>query len=208
MVERDDIRRAYDELAETYATGRSETGEDTKILAEFLDAFPDGSRILDAGCGPGVPVLRRVNASATGYGLDFSRVQLKLAAENVPDAPLLQADVVHLPLDDDVVDGIVAYHSLIHVPTTDQQATISEFARILRPGGRLLLSAGPTEWTGANPDWLDSGVEMRWDIAGAEATRTHLRAAGFVLTDEWDVAEDEHWLFLAARLDNEVEIGT
>ena len=202
MDERNEVRRAYDDLAGTYAEGRSETGEDTEILSAFLDRLPDGARVLDAGCGPGIPVLRRVNASATGYGLDFSRGQLQLAAENVSDASLLQADVVHLPLDDAVVDGIVAYHSLIHVPSNDQRAVISEFSRVLRPGGRLLLSAGPTEWTGANPDWLDSGVEMRWDIAGAEATRTQLRAAGFVLTDEWEVAEDEHWLFLAARLDD------
>ena len=201
MTERDAIRQAYDELAETYAAGRSETGRDMDILAEFLDTLPAGARILDAGCGQGTPVLRRLHATATGYGLDFSREQLRLAGKAVPDAPLLQGDITQLPFDGGVVDAVVAYHTLIHVPAADQKTAIREFSRVLRPGGRLLVSDGPTEWAGTNPDWLDTGVEMRWSIAGADATRRHLQEAGFTVFDEWDVAEDEHWVFLAAQLD-------
>jgi len=201
MKERNDIRQAYDKLAETYATGRSKNGRDIDILAEFLSALPERPQILDAGCGQGAPVLRRLNATATGYGLYFSREQLLLASENISEVPLLQGDITQLPLDHDVVDAIVAYHTLIHVPTDDQKAAIGEFSRVLRPGGQLLLSDGPVEWSGANPDWLDTGVEMQWDIAGVDATREHIQNAGFTIFDEWDVDEGEHWMFLAAQLD-------
>ena len=203
MGDRNSIRRAYDEIAETYAAERSDGGREMEILDEFLAPLSDGPRVLDAGCGQGTPVLRRVDAAATGIGIDFSRRQLGLAAANVPGAPLLQADVTQLPLADDGIDAIVAFHTLIHVPTEDQRAAITEFSRILRPGGRLLLSEGPAAWAGTNPDWLDSGVEMQWHIDGVDATRTQLSDAGFEIGDEWEVDEDgdEHWVFLAAQLD-------
>lgn len=201
MTERNDVRRAYDEIAETYASTRSENGRGMDILAAFLAPLSPESDVLDAGCGQGTPVLRKLDASATGVGLDFSREQLRLATENVPDAPLVQADLTQLPFADGVFDAVTAYHTLIHIPMDDHQTVITEFARVLRPDGRLLLSEGPEEWTGANPNWLDTGVEMQWSIAGAEATRTQLQNAGFTLSHEWEVDEDEHWMFFAAHLE-------
>jgi SAM-dependent methyltransferase len=110
-----------------------------------------------------------------------------------------------LPFRDGTFNAIIAYHSLIHVPMDEHRAAIEEFARVLRPGGRLLVSEGPAEWSGENPDWLESGVEMQWDIAGADATRRQLRDAGFDVLDERSVAnalvgDDGHWVFFSAQL--------
>ncbi len=146
-------------------------------------------------------MLRRLDTAAIAVGLDFSQAQLRLATENVPDLPLVQADITTLPIADDVFDAITAYHTLIHLPRDDHQTAITELARVLRPGGRLLVSEGPTEWRGANSDWLDTGFEMRWSIADEQATRTELQSAGFTIVDDCEVNDDEHWVFLAAQLD-------
>lgn len=206
MMDKDAVRRGYDDLAETYATERSEDGRGMDVLARFLDSLSKPARILDAGCGQGTPVLRRLSTVATATGVDFSREQLGLAAENVPDASLVEGDMTRLPVYDGVFDVVTAYHSLIHVPLEDHQTVVDEFARVLRPDGRLLLSEGTDEWSGRNPNWLDSGVEMQWNIAGADATREHIQNAGFTVTDEWGItdtfAEDEErWVFFAAQLD-------
>ncbi|NEU55798.1 class I SAM-dependent methyltransferase [Halorussus sp. MSC15.2] len=195
MSDRDAVRRAYDEMAETYAAERSERGRGVEILAAFLSDLPNSPRVLDAGCGQGTPVLRRLAESADPVGLDFSREQLGLARGNVPSVPLVRGDMTALPFRDDAFDAVTAYHSLIHVPLDDHQTVVEEFARVLRPGGRVLLTEGIDEWSGKNPDWLDSGVEMQWDIAGAEATKSQLRDAGFVVVGEWratdELADDE-----------------
>ena len=71
----------------------------------------------------------------------------------------------------------------------DRAAVVEESARVLRPGGRALVCEGTHEWVGENPDWLDSGVGMAWNIAGAETTREQLLDAGFEITDTWGVPE-------------------
>lgn len=201
MVEKRVVRTGYDELAEAYAADRSEDGREVAILREFLDSVPAPERLLEAGCGGGTPILRELDAVAPAVGIDFSRAQLRLADRAVPEADPVQGDMTSLPFAAGVFDAVTAYHSLIHLPLADRAAVFGEFARVLAPGGRLLASEGPQEWQGTNPDWLDSGVEMQWTIAGAAATRDHLREAGFAIETEWEVREDEHWMFFAARLD-------
>ncbi|UPV75077.1 class I SAM-dependent methyltransferase [Halorussus limi] len=207
MSDRDAVRRAYDEMAETYAAERSQGGRGVEILAGFLDTLPERPRVLDAGCGQGTPVLRRLADAGDPVGLDFSGEQLRLASENVPDAPLVRGDMTKLPFRDDAFDAATGFHSLIHVPLDDHATVVEEFARVLRPGGRVLLTEGVEEWSGENPDWLDSGVEMRWDIAGAEATKDQLDRAGFAVEDEWlvvdELADDEvQKPFIEARLED------
>lgn len=136
--------------------------------------------------------------------MDLSATQLALAADVAPDARLLQGDFTRLPLADGAVDGVVAFYSLIHVPAGQHEDAIAEFARVLRPDGRLLLSEGTDEWAGRNPDWLDTGATMEWHIAGADTTRRQLEAAGFAIETERAVAdvlvEGESWTFFDAVL--------
>ncbi|QLK25879.1 methyltransferase domain-containing protein [Natrinema zhouii] len=209
MVDKDVVRRGYDAVAETYAAERSEGGTEMDVLEAVLESLSDSPTVLDVGCGQGMPVLRRVSDAGSAVGTDFSREQLALAAANAPAAAFVQGDMVTLPFSDGVFDAVIAFHSLIHIPLNDHRAVLDEFARVLRPGGRVLLSEAPGEWTGENPDWLETGVEMQWDMAGAAATRTQLREAGFAVVDERESTEtlvdDEHWLYLAGRLEEPVE---
>jgi SAM-dependent methyltransferase len=216
MAEKDAVRQGYEELGAAYADQRSAEGRGMDVLSSFLDPISGSARILDAGCGPGRPVLSHLTEEASAVGLDFSDEQLRLAAENAPAAPLVRGDMTTLPFDNGTFDAAVAFWSLIHVPLADHGTVIEEFARVLRPGGRLLVCEGTERWVGENPDWLDSGVGMEWEIAGAEATREQLRNAGFEITDSWGVPEtleddagdeadaeddaDDDWTFFAARL--------
>jgi ubiquinone/menaquinone biosynthesis C-methylase UbiE len=207
MVDKDAVRRGYDALAEAYAADRVEDGRGREVLSRFLDELPGQVHVLDAGCGGGAPVLRHLAASGSAVGMDISRAQLKLAADRVPDAGVAQGDLTALPFCDGAFDAVTAYHSLIHVPREQHQRVIDEFARVLDDRGRLLISEGPEEWTGSNPDWLGTGVEMQWHIAGAEATRDHLRNARFAVEREWEVddsldeGDDARWTFFAARVE-------
>jgi len=91
-----------------------------------------------------------------------------------------------LPFREDSFDAATALHSLIHVPLDQHRTVLEAFARVLAPGGRLLLTEGEEEWIGENPDRLGTGTGMRWETAGREAARDQLDGAGFEVRAEWD----------------------
>lgn len=187
MSGRKHIQRAYDDIAETYAGKRSADENELERLERLLGRYPESARILDVGCGQGAPILTRIARTAEAVGVDFSREQLELATENAPTAALLQGDMTALPVRDRTFDAVTAFHSLIHVPLEHHQSVLEEFARILKPEGHLLLTEGTEAWQGENTDWLDSGVEMQWEIAGPNTTERQLRAAGFSVLDRWTI---------------------
>lgn len=204
MVDKEIVRAGYDEVAGTYAEQRTEDTAVTDVFAAFLGSLPGGARLLDAGCGQGTPVLDRLDAGATRIGVDLSRGQLRRARENAPDASLAQGDMTRLPFASGSFDAVTALYSLIHVPEGDHQTAVDEFARVLGPGGRLLVVEGANEWSGTNPDWLEAGAEMQWHIAGPAATREHLRSAGFEIVEERAVGsamenEDAAWQLFEGR---------
>jgi len=96
MVDKDAVRRGYDELAEAYAADRNEDGHGREVLSVSRRGFRIGARPRrrlrtgDAGAS-------RSDSAATAVGTDISRSQLELAAENVPDVALAQGDMVGLP---------------------------------------------------------------------------------------------------------------
>lgn len=190
MDDRKHVRRAYDDIAENYAEKRSAEGFELERLEQLLGRCPDSARILDVGCGHGTPILARIARTAEAVGVDFSQRQLELAADNTPTASLLQGDMTALPVRDETFDAVTAFHSLIHVPLDHHQRVLDEFARVLRTDGHLLLTEGPEAWQGENPDWLDSGVEMQWEIAGSDATQAQLRTAGFSVVDRWTHSDE------------------
>lgn len=209
MVEKEAVLQGYDDVATVYAAERSPSEEEREALTSFLGNLSPDSRVLDAGCGGGEPVLRQLTShSQQAIGLDFSAKQLDIARSNAPEARLLRGDMSRTPLTDGCLDAVLAYHSLIHVPSDEHQTVIDEFARILRPGGQLLVSEGPGAWQGTNPDWLDAGAEMQWYIAGAETTRAQLETASFRIRNEYGapntLADDEEakWVFFEATLDH------
>lgn len=188
MDERRDVKEAYDEMAGDYTdvvTSES-SSELPKPVKRFQNELGSEDELLDAGCGPGRSTLRM--SGENGVGLDISREQLSLAKERVT-ARLVQGDMTALPFASDSFDAVSAMYSLIHVPVDNHRTALAEFARVLQPGGTLLVTEGGVEWTGSNPDWLDSGTEMRWSMAGPEATRNDLQACGFEIREVWDVPD-------------------
>jgi ubiquinone/menaquinone biosynthesis C-methylase UbiE len=171
----DDVRRAWDDVAATYARRRDPTGSDAALLADLRDSLPPEPTVLDVGCGDGARTL--ANLPAGSVGLDVSRRSLELARGTVPGARLVQADMTALPVATGSVDAVTAYHAVFHVPRTRHPTVYREFARVLRPGGTVLMTLPSGRFETVREGWMDG--RMFFSSPGRERTLDALRAAGF-----------------------------
>lgn len=200
------VRRGYDRASYAYrkdGEGTDAFGHDLEQvrgwLRPLIDALPSGGRVVDLGCGAGVPATRELAQRYTVVGVDVSRVQLGRARRQVPAAELLRADLTSVAFAQGSFDGAVCLYALIHVPLAEQPGTLARIREWLRPNGRLLLVAGHTAYEGTEADWLGSGATMYWSHADAATYRRWLLELGFEVLEQRTVPEGDaaHELFLA-----------
>lgn len=156
-------------------------------LGPTLEALelPTGGRVVDVGCGTGL-LLERLLAGHSGaeaWGVDLSPEMLTQARARLGRrARLLLGDASALPLPDQCFDAAASSSALHH--WSDPERALREIARVLRPGGQLVLT-----------DWADEHLVTRLRSAVLRHTdpshhRTYtvrgvermLRAAGFAPT--------------------------
>jgi ubiquinone/menaquinone biosynthesis C-methylase UbiE len=178
-MDRNEVRRAWDSVSETYAQRRDPTGSDAALLDDLLDRLSDQPTVLDVGCGDGARTL--ANLPPDSIGLDFSRAGLSLAAETVPEHRLVQGDMTTLPIATDSVDAVTAYHAVFHVPRDQHPAVYRAFARVLRPGGTVLMTLPSGQFETVRRGWM--GGSMFFSAPGRRATLAQLADAGFTETE-------------------------
>jgi SAM-dependent methyltransferase len=184
------VRRGYDAISLAY---RSDDGDAAASSAEDVSRYAGwvaelaallrpGARVVDLGCGAGIPATRELASHGLQVlGVDFSAVQLHRAQRLVPSARFVQADMAALQLRPASTDAVAAFYSLIHLPLADQQALFPRVRDWLGPGGYFLAIVGAGQWTGTAP-YL--GADMFWDHADTATYLRWLRAAR--LTASWN----------------------
>ncbi len=175
------VARGYDHIAEELLRQHpaSSAGRRRNYLERLVDALPDGARVLDLGCGPGVPHTEWLSRRFSVVGVDISRAQLALARQHVLAATFVLADMCSLQFRPGSFDAVAAMYSIIHVPREEHEGLLRNLFGFLKPGGWLfaVLGAGASE--GSEDDWLGLGAEMWWSHFDAETGLDLLISAGF-----------------------------
>lgn len=181
----DFLRSSYDTVAASYeATFDDELGgkpRDRELLVAFAAATEDP--IVDVGCGPGQIGRYLRGAGRRVIGMDLSAEMAKRAQARL-DAALV-SDMRSLPFADASLGGIVAFYSVIHLQRAEITPLLRELHRVLRPGGRVLLSAHEGDGVHEVDELLGSAVRFAATLLGLDELVGATTTAGFdVVTAE------------------------
>jgi cyclopropane fatty-acyl-phospholipid synthase-like methyltransferase len=195
------VETGYDRSAQRYLEWSARIVDDprSRFVAELTGLLADGARVLDLGCGAGVPSTAALAERHDVLGVDVSATQLELARRNVPAARFERGDMTGLSFPDGSFDAVTAFYSVLHVPREEQGALFARIAAWLRPGGWFLAALGCSEMNGVEGDWL--GTPMFFSSHAPAENRRLLEAAGFTLVVDETVTMHEpegpatfHWV--------------
>ncbi|MFF8308537.1 class I SAM-dependent DNA methyltransferase [Streptomyces lydicus] len=154
MTEPDTVhatREAYDAIASTYAQMFHDTLRERPLERALLSAFAElvrtngGGGVADLGCGPGHVTAHLHGLGLSAFGVDASPVMVELAREAHPGLRFDVGSMAALDIEDGTLGGVLSRWSVIHTPPQDLPAILSEIARVLAPGGHLLVEFPATD---------------------------------------------------------------
>ncbi len=174
----DRLRSTYDRVAGRYEARFLDELQGKPRDRELLEAFAAsvGDPVVEVGSGPGQIGAFVRQRGRRVVGIDLSPEMAKLARRRLDAA--VAADMRALPLAAEVVGGVLAFYSLIHVRRSKLVAVLQQFHRVLRPGGRVLCSAHEGEGEVELDEFLDEPVPLAASFFALDERTTATRAAG------------------------------
>jgi cyclopropane fatty-acyl-phospholipid synthase-like methyltransferase len=148
------------------------------FLGEVLARLPEGTSVLELGCGPGTDAAA-LSAGRRYVGVDLSHVQLSIARLHVPHTTFVEGDFTSMSFLPTSFDGVVGFYAFNHVPLEEVAPTFERIYTWLRGGGRLMTSLLRSEAEDRVEEWL--GVPMFFAGSTPDSGERLLHETGFDL---------------------------
>ena len=187
-----DTRRqaaAFDAIGERYDDVFPHKSGQIIATQWVVDRLPPGARVLDLGCGTGVPTAGMlVESRLEVVGVDVSTEMLTLARRNVPAGRFVAMDLLQLDRSLGDFDAVVAFFSLLMLRRSEIPGVLRRIRSVLRPGGLVAIGMVEGDLDYAQLTFLGQDVYVTaYPLADLEAT---IRAEGLHVR-EVDVEEFE-----------------
>ncbi|MCQ4082282.1 class I SAM-dependent methyltransferase [Streptomyces sp. RB6PN25] len=150
-------------------------------------SLPAASRVLDIGCGTGLPTARQLTeAGLEVVGVDLSAGMVELARRNVPDAVFHRLDIADLvpggPHDPGRFDAVTAFFSLLMLPRREIPYALRTVRELLVPGGLFALSMVEADVDDFAIPFLGNTIRVSGYLR--DDLRKVVRDAGFEIVEE------------------------
>ena len=189
----------YDLIADWYATQRMDsTGlPETASLARSL---PPSSRVLDIGCGYGIPITRALLAAGHQVvGLDSSGEMLSRFQINCPEATAVRGRIESHVFAEAEFAAAVAWGVMFHLTPDQQIQAIANVSQALKPGAPFLFTSGNEDGFEPKPGIMNGVTFLHYSFSKANYERL-LGEHGFTLQDvHRDDCENTYYLAIRNR---------
>jgi len=139
------MQSVYTRKAAFWHEVRARTGYENKWLNQFIAHLPQDAKLLDLGCGTGTPIAGAfLDQGFFVTGVDYSPTMIELAKQNFPKGHWVCGDMTDLPPLGQY-DGIYSWDGFFHLSVKEQREALPEFAKLIKPGGAILLTVGTGE---------------------------------------------------------------
>lgn len=175
------IRAEFTHQTDSFA--RSPAMSTAATLGALIELVPEdpGARWLETACGPGLVARAVAGRVGSVRGVDLTpsmveKARAEAAAAGVANVEFELGDATALELPDDSFDGAVNRFSLHHIPVPGR--VLAEMARVVRPGGWVLVADHLTDADGGAAAWHEEIERLRDPSHWACLSRERLLAAG------------------------------
>ena len=170
-------RSFFDSVGGEWDALRKVWGDELLRARALTRLVPSGLKVADVGTGTGILALELAAIGCQVVAIDSSEAMLEAAARKLEDAgcdtvALRQAEASDLPLADGEVDAAFAHMVLQYLEEPD--AAIREMARVVRPGGRVVL----IDFAAHDRAWMRAELGVRHMGFSPDAIEGWLAAAG------------------------------
>jgi SAM-dependent methyltransferase len=187
----DSIREEFTRQSQSF--GRSAAMTSAQTLGALIELVPeDGqARWIDAACGPGVIARAMAGRVGSVSGVDLTPAMIEEAErrageEGIDNVGFTLGDATALDFADGSFDGAITRLSLHHIPAPGR--VVAEMARVVRPGGWVVVSDLAADRDGEAAAWREEVERLRdpshWACRTPESLRRMGLAAGLVVEHE------------------------
>lgn len=178
---------AFDAIGDRYDEAFPHKEGQVTAAEWLVTALPPGARVLDLGCGTGLPTARRLaQAGLDVVGVDLSDRMVTVAAENVPTGTFHRADIADLrpdgPRDLGRFHAVAAFFSLLMLPRAEIPLALRTIRHLLLPEGLFALSMVEADVDDFTIPFIGSTIRVSGYLR--EELRDVVETAGFEIVDE------------------------
>ena len=185
----------YDAIAQEYAQARERTDMGLEQLIHWMDSLPVAAKILDLGCGTGLPLTKEPednNFRVTA--LDASPRLLEISSKNLSFAQLICTPVQAYDFPEQAYDAVLSWGLLFLLNRDDQTELIANVGKTLKAEGSFLFTSPSIPCA-----WEDILSKQKSVSLGRETYIRLLEAAGMYLQWESEDAGQSHYYCAVKR---------
>lgn len=162
-----DVKRYFDNVALAY------------------EPFFPGGPLLDVGCAYGF-LLERFAGKAELHGHDISAHAIEVARTRLPQAALTLGNAgERLPFADASFNGVMMTDVIEHLTREDQEKSVAELARIMRPKGTLYITTPNHNWVRKSFYYFPDKMEHHIGLLHIRELEDLLKRHGLAITSSW-----------------------